>query len=189
MSINSSPPDDPARALQELLDKQAITEVLYRRSRASDRCDVALALSCYHDGATEVHPGAVNGLAREFILEKSEMAKGTASTMYMMYHALLNILIDVRDDTAFSETYNIAISRQRDERGDVESRIGGRLLDRFARRDGRWAIVQREIVMDWSWVQPVGKQYWESFAGRDGVVLGVRGPQDPLYKYIDRHPV
>jgi hypothetical protein len=184
MSIDSTLAAD----VQTLLDKQAIAEVLYRRSRASDRCDVALALSCYHDGATEVHPGALNGLARDFILRKSEMAKGEASTMYMMWHALLNMIIDVDGDRAFSETYNIAISRQRDERGDVEARIGGRLLDRFERREGRWAIVHREIVMDWSWVMPVGKQYWEGLPSQEGVVVGVRGAADALYKYIDRHP-
>ena len=53
---------EPA-AVAALIAKQEITEVLYRRARAGDRRDVELALSCYHEGATEEHEG-FTGLRR-----------------------------------------------------------------------------------------------------------------------------
>lgn len=39
--------------LQELLDKQAITEVLHQYCRGADRCDEELMMSCYHPDATD----------------------------------------------------------------------------------------------------------------------------------------
>ena len=70
MSTNAADADDQGgdteRAVAELLAKQEITEVLYRRARAGDRRDVELALSCYHPGATEDHEGFA-GTAADFI--------------------------------------------------------------------------------------------------------------------------
>lgn len=168
-----------------LLDKQEITEVLYRRTRASDRKDMELALSCYHDGATEVHPGSEVGSAHDFITKRSAMVTAKGAAIYMMYHGLLNILIEVDGDTAFAETYNLAMHRETTPDGDKEFQIGGRLLDKFAYRDGRWAIVHREIVMDWSHVGPIGPQYWDAIDA-EGIVLGKRGAEDALYKYTKR---
>ena len=39
-------------AVEELLAKQAIREVIYRYCRGLDRMDRALALSCWHPGGT-----------------------------------------------------------------------------------------------------------------------------------------
>lgn len=171
--------------MQVLLDKQEISEVLYRRSRASDRCDIALALSCYHPDATETHPGSPSVLAHDFITKHSMMVNAQGASIHMMYHGLLNMLIEVDGDRAFAETYNLAMHREKKpEGGDVEFQIGGRLLDTFERRDGRWAIAHREIVMDWSHVAPVGPQFWDKMA--HSVVLGVRGETDALYRYVER---
>lgn len=173
------------KELRILLDKQAIAEVLYRRTRASDRKDMALALSCYHEGATEVHPGSEVGSAHDFITKRSAMVTEKGQAIHMMYHGLLNMLIDVDGDRAFAETYNLAMHREHTDEGDMEFQIGGRLLDTFERRDGRWAIVHREIVMDWSHVGLAGPQYWDKIDA-SGIVLGKRGPEDALYKYVER---
>ena len=177
-----------ARIVAALADKEAVRELMYRRCRASDRCDTELALSCYHEDAVEIHPGYNSRGAREFILEHSEMAKGEQSTTYMMYHALLNMLIDLDSDRAFVETYHIAISRSRDERGDMEFRVGGRFLDDVERRGNAWRISRREIVMDWSWVLPVGEQFWDMLPSQGGTMRGVRGGGDPLYRHVGRGP-
>ena len=44
-------PRETAR-LRELVDKQDITEVVFRFARGLDRCDWDLVLSCCHPGAT-----------------------------------------------------------------------------------------------------------------------------------------
>ena len=53
---------DPA--VQALLDKQEITELLTRYLRSVDRGDVATLGSCYLPGATEDHGGLFDGPAR-----------------------------------------------------------------------------------------------------------------------------
>jgi len=56
---------DPA--LQALLDKQEITELLTRYLRSVDRGDVATLRSCYLPGATEDHGGLFAGPAEEYV--------------------------------------------------------------------------------------------------------------------------
>ena len=56
---------DPA--LQALLDKQEITELLTRYLRSVDRGDVATLRSCYLPGATEDHGGLFAGPAQEYV--------------------------------------------------------------------------------------------------------------------------
>nr|QQZ49247.1 nuclear transport factor 2 family protein [Phenylobacterium glaciei] len=53
--------------VQALIDKQAITEVLFNYCRAVDRADIALLTSCYHDDATEDHGGTFSGSAADYI--------------------------------------------------------------------------------------------------------------------------
>ena len=52
---------DPA--VQALLDKQEITELLTRYLRSVDRGDVATLRSCYLRGSTEDHGGLFDGPA------------------------------------------------------------------------------------------------------------------------------
>jgi hypothetical protein len=54
------------RALQVLLDKQEIHEVLMRYCRGIDRCDAELLRSVYHADAVDDH-GQLNGKAADFI--------------------------------------------------------------------------------------------------------------------------
>ena len=50
------------RTLEALLDKQEITEVIYRFSRGSDRFDLELMHNCFHDDAVVRYPGYHGGL-------------------------------------------------------------------------------------------------------------------------------
>jgi hypothetical protein len=170
----------------KLADKDAIRDLLYLRCRASDRCDVELALSCYHEGAVEIHPGYDTDSAQDFILKYSEMAKGEKSPTYMMWHVLLNMLIDLDGDRAFAETYHLAMHRTRHGDADTHYEIGGRFFDTLEYREGRWGITRREIAMDWSRVAPVGPQFWDLLSTKGGVVRGVRGGADPLYVHAHR---
>ena len=178
-----------ARTLTELADKEAIRTLLNLRCRASDRCDMDLALDCYHEDGIEVHPGYETMTARAFIINHSEMARGDASPVYMMSHVLLNMIIDLDGDAAFVETYHVARNRARDASGDREYTIGGRYLDMVTKRDGRWAISRREIVVDWSTVLPVGEQFWDVIPNGSSIIRGERGASDALYQHIQRGAV
>lgn len=169
-------------ALQQMLDKQAIAEVLYRRARAGDRSDAELAHTCYHEGATERH-GLFDGLATEFIDVVSFTRPRPGSPIKSMLHVVTNILADFETaDRAFVESYHVAYMTLNSGEDSV---VGGRYLDSFERRDGRWAIVHRDVIFDWSRQEPETEKFWEKHPALP-FLHGRRGADDPLYAYIGR---
>ena len=168
--------------IQQLLDKQAISEVLYRRARAGDRGDAELAHSCYHTGATERH-GEFDGLATDFIDTVSFTRPRPGSPIKGMFHFLSNILIDFTDDdNAFVESYHVAWVQMTDRNDAV---IGGRYFDRFDRREGRWGITHRDVIFDWSRVEPETAKFWDRHPAKP-FLFGNRDDSDPLYNYVRR---
>jgi 3-phenylpropionate/cinnamic acid dioxygenase small subunit len=167
-----------------LLAKQEITELLYRRARAGDRRDVELALSCYHPGATEIHEG-FDGLAAEFITTRSMIAPTSTAPVTGLWHFISNIVIDLQGEHAEVESYHIAVVSRADDGRETQSHIGGRYLDTFAYRDGRWAIDRREVVFDWSRVDTDSATYWDLMGLDESKLLrGDFGAADPLYSVL-----
>ena len=178
-----------ARRLAELLAKQDIQEVIYRRARAADRRDVELALSCYHEGATENHGGFI-GPATDFVAQ-SPISMAEDSPDRSMWHFVSNTLIDVDVDagTAFAESYCLCEIDDHLDDGDVTLLVGTRYLDRFAHRDGRWGITARTLVFDWSRVDPATLPYWVALKKPlDLLPFGRGGHDDPLYGFTGRGP-
>jgi len=171
--------------LQELGDRQAITDVLHARARASDRGDVALAHACYHDGATERH-GDIVGSAAE-VIDKGLTTARPEDGVAHMFHTLSNILIQFESaSTAFVESYHVCYGEVRSPDGPpLDHAIGGRYLDRFECREGRWAIAHRDVVFDWSRQDPVTAKFWDLYPGAP-FLFGVRGGDDPLYDHVPR---
>jgi hypothetical protein len=175
---------DVTAAVTELLARQEITDLLYRRARAGDRRDVALALSCYHLGATENHEG-FDGTAADFIRDVSMISPNSTAPVTGLWHFISNILIDLHGDQADVESYHIAVVTRQDNGVETQSRIGGRYLDRMERRDGRWGIVHRDVVFDWSRVDDAALPYWELVGLDESKLLrGQFGPDDPLYSHL-----
>lgn len=175
---------DRDTAVAGLLAKQEITEVLYRRARAGDRRDVELALSCYHEGATEDHEGFA-GTAADFIRDVSMIAPESRAPVVGLWHFISNVLIDLDGDVAEVESYHLALVVRTDDGVETQSWIGGRYLDSFSRRDRRWAISKRAVVFDWSRVDSPTMPYWD-LVGLDSSKLlrGEFGPGDPLYSQL-----
>lgn len=174
--------EKPLDAIQQLLDKQAIAEVLYRRARAGDRADAELAHTCYHPGATERH-GEFDGLAKDFIDVVSFTRPKPGSPIKGMFHLITNVLVDFSDaEHAFTESYHVAWVQLTDGNDAV---IGGRYFDKFERRDSRWAIVHRDVIFDWSRVDPETAKFWDKHPAKP-FLFGRRGADDPLYNYVGR---
>jgi 3-phenylpropionate/cinnamic acid dioxygenase small subunit len=167
--------------LADLLAKQEITEVLYRRARAGDRRDHALALACYHEGATEEHEG-FTGPAADFVLEHSAYAPGKIPPTSSMVHLISNVLIDLDGDEAAVESYHLCFMTG----AETDTTIAGRYLDRFGRRNGRWAITHRQVVFDWSRTEPGVERFWDRYPDQSRIAFGRLGPEDPLYGFVER---
>ena len=169
----SAPLDPGSAALAELLDKQAIHEVVLRYCRGIDRMDEALVRSCYHPDATDTH-GAFDGTIDEFVEWAFRLLGRYASTM----HLVANHLSTVVGDAAVAETYGISHHRSDDPDPRRNLTVGFRYLDRLERRDGGpWRIARRIATTEWV-TAPVEGSRWP-IPPTD--TLGRRGPEDPLY--------
>lgn len=158
--------------LRELVDRQAIHEVVLRYARAADRLDWELAASCFHDDgimdasfwkrrAHDEYADRLTGRSKGHI---GDWAISTA-------HYMINCLIEIDGDSASAETYCVAFHRTeggslpapvRDAGalGDGRARdvwMGIRYVDRFERRDAAWKIAERVLIFDWTRVDPVGE--------------------------------
>ena len=72
-------------------------------------------------------------------------------------HCVLNHAIDIVDDShATGEVYNVTyLLRAADGDRQLDT-WWGRYLDRYECRDGRWAIVHRVCVHEWTRTEPLG---------------------------------
>jgi SnoaL-like domain len=132
-------------AVGDLVDKQAITEVLYRYCRGCDRADEAAIRSCFHPGSLHRH-GGFEGTSADFTVLAMKIILGTK----LVKHLLTNVLIELNGEQALSESHYFAYHRQVDPQSGAERDYftGGRFLDRFQQRAGDWKIVQRLGLID-----------------------------------------
>lgn len=113
-----------------------------------DRLDAALMFSAYHEDATDDH-GVFLGPARELCERVVRSHRRYDATM----HCILNHSIELTDEThATGELYNVTYLK----RGEQLDTWWGRYLDRYECRAGRWAIVHRVCVHEWTSTRPLG---------------------------------
>ena len=177
MNVTRSSPSgtDPA-AVAELLQKQAVHEVVLRYCRGIDRLDEATVRSCYHADATDTH-GAFHGTVDEFVAWAFRLLGRYASTM----HLVANHLVNLAGDVAVAETYGISHHRSDDPDPRRNLTVGFRYLDRLERRDGGpWLIARRIATTEWVNAAVEGSRW--PIPATD--VIGRRGPEDPLYELL-----
>lgn len=162
--------------LQTLIDQQAIRDVLSRYCRGLDRMDRTMAYSVWHDDGTAVYDGMFEGTGHGFV----DWVWGAHESMERHSHQITNVLTEVDGDTAMSEAYvTVALWTLPDEDGNQVEHIGrGRYLDRWERRAGRWAIVERFFVQDMGTSTPCHRSDVSPSSARDDT--------DPSFRFIPR---
>jgi hypothetical protein len=131
-------------AVQALIDRQEILDCEQRYCSGVDRFDREMLLSVYHPDAMDDH-GAFVGTAAEFV--------DWAFAYHRKYqhghkHYILNHRCELEGTTAHAETYWLFAGRN--TFAPALSLHGGRYLDRFEKRGGKWAIAARKCVIEWS---------------------------------------
>lgn len=143
-----------ASAIVELLDRQAIRDLMAQYARGIDRMDWELVRSCYHHDAHDDH-GAYRGDVDGFIdfLASDAVLAGFHCTM----HDMGNQHVDLDGDSAHAETYCVAYHRTLPSHPwrEADVTIGLRYVDRLEKRDGRWGIVDRVVVHEWARKDPL----------------------------------
>lgn len=133
--------------LEQLLDRQDISDCLVRFSRGMDRFDRELFLSAFHPDAV-VSAGDFVGLPDELYSWASGLHReGQRAT----HHNLLNHSCEIDGDVAHCETYYLFVGRNRD---DSNWLAGGRYIDRMERRESGWKIALRCNAIEWSGMAP-----------------------------------
>ncbi|MDX3899115.1 MAG: nuclear transport factor 2 family protein [Sphingobium sp.] len=166
-------------AIDELIARQEISELITGYSRAVDRADAGALTALFHPDASVV-TGVFNGRASDFAQEITGWLRANAK---LTCHTVSNVWLSIRGDRAIGESYILGLNR--DIGADPQDHIaGGRYLDRFERRDGTWRFSERVFVMDWNINQPSS----DADPMYDCYQRGGYAPNDPIYAFWQTEP-
>jgi hypothetical protein len=159
--------------IQELLDKNAIREALYKYCRSVDRLDVPLGHSVFHedsyaDYGADVYQGPGRGCIDAIVVMHHQMTSHS--------HQISNILIALDGDRAGSEAHMTGTMWIVRDGKDCQIFVRGRYLDTWEKRDGRWAITRREFANDHDEVREV--------TSIRGTQHSTRDASDPSYAVL-----
>jgi hypothetical protein len=134
--------------LQEMLDEFHLRKLVHGYCRAVDRGDDAQLRSLYHHDADDDHGGFSTGSVDDFFDAL------TAARPYLrsMQHNVTTVNFAIDGNHAEGEVYTIATHTFVVGDRDVDVIVGGRYLDRYAKRDSTWKFTERKIVTDWAHV-------------------------------------
>jgi hypothetical protein len=165
------------RAIDEMIAKEHIYDVLCRYCHGVDRCDVKTLRSAYWPDAYETH-GTFNGNAWEFATHVTDTLRtGSLRTTQMIGNTWIEL--DPDGEHGRGEIYVVAFIQVNNEDGKILDRtVGGRYLDRYERRHGEWRIIDRMYVLDWN-RNAEATAIWEEGLYAMLRVRGARTPEDP----------
>ncbi len=177
--MSTSHPSD----IQQLLDKQAISELVYAYSRGVDRKDFALLRTLYASDGIDDHGGLYRGPAAGYV----DWLEGAMQTVDITTHSVHNHLIAIKDaHSAEGEVYVTAYHRLHDGQGGFNELIEGlRYLDQYTKRDGAWQFARRTLINDWA---QVGGAFWDiENPALQGTPVGTTTSADLSYSLLS-HP-
>ena len=142
-------------ALQQLIDKQAISDILQRYSRTLDWLDEASHARCYWPDAA-IDYGFFEGRAEDFLPVVMEIERASQRRWHMLSAPLIEFTAPKH---AKSECYGIAAAAKVQEDGSLAGNMyGGRYLDEWEKRSGdsepEWRISARTYLVDWKVPMP-----------------------------------
>jgi len=141
--------------VRRLLDEAAIQRVLVQYCRGIDRGDEALIREVYWPDATDDH-GVYKGSGQAFA---PFVVKALNAHALATQHAMQQVTIEFRDTMAFAESYVLARHKVRRDGTLMLETFGGRYVDRFENRAGEWRIAHRQVIHDWSKIEPIAAEY------------------------------
>ncbi|MBU6267747.1 MAG: nuclear transport factor 2 family protein [Sphingomonadales bacterium] len=150
-------------SLQQVADRQEITDQIYRYCRSMDRMDHELGYSIWHEGGTADYGHNFQGTGRDFIDHVCRQHSG----LQQHSHQVTNIIIELDGDKAGSESYVTATLRMERDGRLMQMVVISRYVDRWSRRDGRWALDHRIAVMEMDEMREVVPMMVHDRARRD----------------------
>jgi hypothetical protein len=138
--------------VQELLDRQAINDLIARYSRTLDWLDDEGQAGCYWPDAA-IDYGFFKGTAADFVPVVMQVERSTGRR----WHLLTSLAVKLTSaTTAEGECYGVALGFRREEADApyTGTMYGGRYLDTYEKRGEEWRISSRRYIMDWTMPMP-----------------------------------
>ena len=167
--------DELSVSLGMLVQERAIERTIHRYCRGVDRLLPEVVRSCFHEDAIDDHGDTERG--RD---ELVDWMFGLLATYGSTMHLVGNLMVDVHNDVGLAETYGVAFHRGPDGQPFEPRRnliTGFRYVDRFTKRDGRWAIAHRVATTEWSRVDDADGRW----PFPDTLRRGSRDATDPIH--------
>lgn len=159
-----------AEITQELADREAIRDCLYRYCRGSDRLDPELIASTLWPEATADYGSFKCGSAQEIV----ETVVSALKQMEQAKHQIGNCLIEIDGNFASVEAYSLGFKRASKPDGTRYERVtSSRYVDRMERRNNEWRVLKRLVLTDWA----------QEFPAND-IGNGARKPKDRSYEFL-----
>lgn len=165
-------------AVEVLLAKQAIAELIYIYPRGLDRLDRDILLSIAHPSATVEFSTLFKGTWSEYVdwLMKAHHA------MLFNNHRISNMLIHVDGDRAASESTSTATLIAKRDDGAIEDRlVYSRYLDRWRRDADRWLLARRLTVRDFRRVKVISEAELRDYQFSNASEVGRADPSYELF--------
>lgn len=129
---------------EHLIARAEITDRLNDYCRSMDRMDRPLGKSVWHEDGTAEYRSFFQGLGSEIIDRISDIHE----TMISTSHQITPASIRVDGGRAVSETYVTGTLLFEHDAALHLTEVYARYLDRWSRRDARWAIDHRLCIVD-----------------------------------------
>ena len=144
---------DPA--LQELVDKAAIRDLMARYARGVDARDPDLLASTFTSDAYTDY-GEWDGKGRDNIVN---WIMRPSDTNFRSTHFMGDQAIQIDGDTAEVETYAVAFGVHYVDDALSVVMTGLRYVDKMVRQDGQWLVQHRVLHHDWRGNAPADVQF------------------------------
>jgi hypothetical protein len=165
-----------ARDVRHLRDRQEILDCINLYGRGLDRLDADLIRNAYHPDAIDQHGPFVGGVDA-FVPFAIEVEASFAGT----HHGITSHNCEIDGDEAHAESYVYFFVVM--PGGQMLGSGYGRYIDRLERRDGKWALAVRRLVMDCTFEVPrsgwLGAEWDEIRAYRDPQDMSYQRPLQP----------
>ena len=139
-------------ALEMLIAKDEIRELVLLYSRGVDRKDAALLRTLYTRDGTDTHGDSFDGGAEDYV----KFLEGAFPHMRYSGHHVCNHLISVSGDQGEGEVYALAYHIIPDRKGGwLEDFMAVRYIDRYRKEDGCWRFAKRVVTYDMRTTRPI----------------------------------
>lgn len=130
--------------LEQWLDRLDIIDCIARLARGEDRRSAELISGSFSPDAI-IDMGVFKGPFDQYL----EWVVPGDPSLPVTQHILGQSVVELSGSEAKAETYVTSYHRVNTGEEERDTAIGGRYLDRLAKRDGAWRIVERTLLYDW----------------------------------------